>query len=156
MADKAVLNLSLGPELGLNTPGEPRPKSTFSPHQLQQQLGHRVVLCMFGMLGLEEVNAVPAEHSNLHLFVPLSFPEEFRWGRTAGSHLIQTPAQSRTHMGSACPSAGHLKQSFITFAVNYIFPFHLVGVFPAAAWDCCSPSPRWARPCREVCCVVFP
>lgn len=150
----AVLNLSLGPELVLRTHqgSHGGPKTTFSPHQLQQQLGSRVP-CTYGMLDLEEVSAVLAEHSNLYLFVPLSFPEEFRWGRAASPNTCTKQGTKMGCLRSACLSARHLTQSLITVAVNYIFPFHLVGVFPAAAWNRCFPSPHWTQPCREVCCI---
>lgn len=129
--------------LGLKHIREPRPKTPFSPHQLQQQLGHRV-LCRYWDAGFGG-----GECSNLLLFLPLSLPEGFRWGRTAGSHLILKAGHTRGCLRSARLSAGHPKQSSITLAVNDIFHLHLVGVFPAAAWNCRSPSPPWTQPCQE-------
>lgn len=146
----AVLNLPLVPERGLKTHQGShilKPPSLPTNSNSSWDAGSHAGI---GMLGLEEVNAVLAEHSNLLLFVPLSLPEELRWGRIAGSHLELKAGHIWGCLRSACLSAGHLEQSLITLAVNYFFPFHLVGAFPAVAWDCCFPSPRWTQPCHEV------
>lgn len=99
MADMAVLNLSLVPELGLETyQGSHvlKPPSLHTSSKSSWGAGSRAHT---EMLGLEKVNAVLEEHSNLLHLGSLSFPEELRWGRNTGSHLIQTPTQSRAHIG---------------------------------------------------------
>lgn len=97
----AVLDLSLVPELGLETYQGSHVLKPTSLHTSSKSSWGTGSRARMGMLGLEKVNAVLEEHSNLLHFGPLSLPEECKWGRSAGSHLIQTPAQSRAHMAAS-------------------------------------------------------
>lgn len=76
MADMAVLDLSLVPELGLETYQGSHVLNPTSLHTSSKSSWGTGSRARMGMLGLEKVNAVLEEHSNLLHFGPLSFPEE--------------------------------------------------------------------------------